>query len=50
MAPKKRQTYLNLQLTQNEESMFIKKLAELDLKGRQVLRTLVRKWLNGEIE
>lgn len=50
MAQKRKQSYLHLELTQEEENKFIRMLADKDLKGRQVLRTLVRKWINGEIK
>lgn len=50
MGIKKKQSFLHLDLPLEDETKFRTKLEEMDLKGRQVIRTLVRKWLKGEIK
>lgn len=45
---KKKLTFMGLELDPKEEEDFKKKLKKKDLFGKQVVRTLVRKWLADE--
>lgn len=47
---KTKSSFLHLELDIETETAFKKKLTDSDLKGKQVLRTLIRKWLKGEIK